>query len=439
MVKYNALFREFNCHSVFFFFFIISNLLGQNQLQVNSQRLDQTLKTLATFGLDAQGAPNRVAFSDGDIEGRAYALFLMKDAGLQIRIDAAANLIGVRPGTEAGLRPIAFGSHIDMVPHGGNYDGCAGSMAALEVIRVLNENKIQTRHPLELILFSNEEGGVMGSRAMAGELKPEALTVVNSTGYTMAQGIQRLGGDTTRLEEAQRNSDSFTAFLELHIEQGGILDQSNTDIGVVEGIVGLNWWDVTFKGRANHAGTTPMNMRQDALLVAAQFIQAVNEEARSMQGTQVATVGRISAAPGAPNVIPGEVILSLEIRDLSEEVIEALYQKIEARGKNLAARAGIEISFLKLDTTGKPALTDPRMQSIIEQESQNLGYSSRRMQSGAGHDAQDMAVITPSAMIFVPSEGGISHAPDEFTKPEDLAKGTQVLLQSILRIDREWD
>jgi N-carbamoyl-L-amino-acid hydrolase len=415
------------------------NLRCQINPTINASRLENTLLTLATFGRDEHGAPNRVAFSDGDILGREYVMSLMQDAGLQVKIDAAANIIGFRDGSEPGLKPIAFGSHIDMVPHGGNYDGCAGSLSAIEIIQVLKEKNITTRHPLEVILFSNEEGGVMGSRAIAGELKPEALTVRNSTGYTMGEGIERLGGDTTRLDEVIREPGSLTAFLELHIEQGGILDREGLDIGVVEGIVGLSWWDVTFTGRANHAGTTPMNLRQDALLAAARFIQAVNEEAIALKGSQVATVGRISAAPGAPNVIPGEVKLSLEIRDISEVVIEEMYQKIEARGQQIARNSGLSVSFQKLDTTGKPALTDVRIQGIIEQEAQTLNFTSNRMQSGAGHDAQDMAVIVPTGMIFVPSEGGISHAPDEFTRPEELGKGAQVLLNTLLRIDREWD
>lgn len=416
-----------------------NRLRCQSDLDINTPRLEATLMQLATFGRDANGAPNRVAFSDGDIEARNFVISLLKEAGMQVNIDAAANIIAVRAGSEPKLKPIAFGSHIDMVPHGGNYDGCTGSMSAIEVIQVLNENQITTRHPLEVIIFSNEEGGVMGSRALAGALKPEALKVRNSTGYTMAQGIQRLGGDTTKLEEVKRVPGSLTAFLELHIEQGGILDREGIDIGVVTGIVGLSWWDVTFTGRANHAGTTPMNLRQDALLAAARFIQAVNEEALILKGSHVATVGRISAAPGAPNVIPGEVKLSLEIRDISEQVIETLFQNIAARGRQIAADSRTAVSFKKLDTTGKPALTDNGIQSIIEQEAQALNYSSKRMQSGAGHDAQDMALIVPTGMVFVPSEGGISHAPDEFTHPGELGKGAQVLLNTLLRIDRDWN
>lgn len=408
-------------------------------LRVNQERLQQSLQALADYGRNEDGAPNRVAFSDGDLEGRAYVLGLMQEAGLETRIDAAGNIIGLRPGRDAEKPPIAFGSHIDMVPLGGNYDGCVGSLAAIEVIRTLNENNIRTTHPLEVLIFSNEEGGVMGSRAMVGSLKPGALQVVNSTGYTMGEGIQRLGGDTLLLAEARRNPGSMAAFLELHIEQGGILDAEQLDIGVVEGIVGLNWWEVTIDGFANHAGTTPMELRQDALLAAAQFIQAVNEEARSMEGQQVATVGRIRAFPGAPNVIPGKVRLSLEIRDLSEAVIMALYDRIRRRGQAIAAATDTQFSFEPLDTTGKPALTDPKIRQIIRASAESLGLKSLPMRSGAGHDAQDIALIAPVGMIFVPSRDGISHSPREYTAPEDITNGANVLLHSILALDRGND
>lgn len=417
----------------------ISPLRGQQHPEVNADRLEHTLQQLAAHGRDADGQPNRVAYSDGDIAGRAYAVALMQEAGLSVRTDAAGNIIGTRPGTQAGLKPLAMGSHIDMVPHGGNYDGCVGSLSAIEVARTLHENNIQLRHPLEVYIFTDEEGSLTGSRAMVGKLTPGALAVTNSTGYTVGQGIQRLGGDTLALKTAAREKGSLAAFLELHIEQGAILDQENLQIGVVEGIVGLKWWDVTFRGRANHAGTTPMRMRQDALLAAARFIQAVNEEALNREGTQVATVGRIKALPGAPNVIPGEVVLSLEIRDLSEAVITEMYDKIRARAEAIAAGSGISVSFEHLDTTAKPALTDARIQALVEAEAEARGYSSKRMQSGAGHDTQDMALIAPAGMLFVPSRGGISHAPDEYTAPEDMARGANVLLGTLLRLDREWD
>ena len=415
------------------------SIQAQEYPEINQQRLQQSLDSLATYGRDSENRPNRVAFSDGDIEGRAYVISLMEAAGLEVRVDAAANIIGTRAGRNPELKPLALGSHIDMVPFGGNFDGCVGSMGALEVARTLNERGVLTRHPLEFIIFSNEEGGVMGSRAMAGKLSDDALQVRNSTGYSMAEGIMRLGGDTLALKDAQLPKGAYSAFLELHIEQGAILDRKDLDIGVVTGIVGLNWWDVTFRGMANHAGTTPMNLRSDALLAATYFIQAVNEEALKMEGSQVATVGRIEALPGAPNVIPGEVRLSLEIRDLSSEVIQALYQNIQTRAAAISETSGVGITFEALDTTGIPALTDPGIQQTIEDAAQALGLTTWRMPSGAGHDAQDIALIAPVGMIFVPSRGGISHSPDEFTSPEDIAKGTQVLLNALLDLDASLD
>lgn len=421
-----------------FFAFLLGSLslVAQQPPRVNADRLNQNLDALAGYGRDADGQPNRVAFSDGDLEGRAYVIGLMERAGLKTTVDAAGNIIGRKPGTR-DLKPIGIGSHIDMVPHGGNYDGCVGSMAAIEVAQTLHEKGIETKHPLEVIIFSNEEGGVMGSRALAGSLKPEALGVVNSTGYSMGQGIQRLGGDTTRLREVVRPKGSMAAFVELHIEQGGILDRENQDIGVVEGIVGLRWWDVTIRGMANHAGTTPMNLRRDALLAAARFIQAVNEEALKMEGKQVATVGRITANPGAPNVIPGEVVLSLEIRDLTDATIDTLYENIQKRAQKIASDSGTTFEFTALDTTGKPALTAEWIQAEIRRAADGLGLSHRQMQSGAGHDAQDMALICPVGMIFIPSQGGISHSPDEYSSPEDIANGANVLLATLLQLDQK--
>ncbi len=290
-------------------------------VSVNQNRLENRVFDLAKFGLQSNGETERVAFSDADIEARNWVVQTLKGFGMEVEIDPAGNIIGTRAGNDANKKHIAFGSHIDRVPHGGNYDGCVGSMAALEVIQTLNENNITTDHPLQVMIFPNEEGGVMGSRAMAGNLTYAALSVVNSTGYSMGEGIMRIGGDTTKLDQAKKEKGSLAAFLELHIEQGGTLEKENLDIGVVEGIVGLKWWDVEFTGFANHAGTTPMNARQDALLAAAKFIVAVNEITNSFEGSQVGTVGRIKAEPGAPNVIPGKVTASLEIRDLSSEVI----------------------------------------------------------------------------------------------------------------------
>jgi len=408
-------------------------------LKVNQERLEAKIFELAKFGQKSNGEGNRVAFSDGDLAARKFTVDLMEKAGLETHIDYAGNIIGRRAGKNPDKKPIAFGSHIDMVPDGGNYDGCVGSMAAIEIIETLNENNVSTEHPLEVIIFSNEEGGVMGSRALAGELPADALAVKNSTGFTMGEGIERIGGNSKRLDEVVRQKGELTAFLELHIEQGGILEEKGLDIGIVEGIVGLNWWDVEFKGFANHAGTTPMNKRKDALLAASKFVIAVNEITNSFEGSQVGTVGRISAEPGAPNVIPGRVVTSLEIRDLSSEKIQKVYRAIENQAREIAKETNTKVTFTALSTTGKPALTDSRIQTLIGENAKKLELTTLTMPSGAGHDAQDMALIAPTGMIFVPSKGGISHSPKEFTSAEDMANGANVLLYSILSIDRTWN
>jgi N-carbamoyl-L-amino-acid hydrolase len=420
--------------SLFFFGCI---LLKAQKPQINQDRLEKRIFELAKFGLQENGETERVAFSDADVAAQQWVVQSLTNLGLEVHIDFAGNIIGKRQGKKPSLKPISFGSHIDRVPNGGNYDGCVGSMAALEVLEVLNENKITTRHPLEIIIFSNEEGGVMGSRAIAGHLGKDALKVVNSTGFTMGEGIMRLGGDTTRIAEVARKKDEIAAFLELHIEQGGTLEKENIDIGIVEGIVGLKWWDVEFTGFSNHAGTTPMNARQDALLAAAKFIVAVNEITDSFDGAQVGTVGKIKAEPGAPNVIPGKVVTSLEIRDLSSDIIEKVYQAIKTKGEEIAKDSDVQIEFRLLDTTADPAMMTSEIQDAIGAAAKKLGLSTKRMPSGAGHDAQDMALIAPTGMIFVPSNGGISHSPKEFTSPEDMANGANVLLQTILALDKK--
>ncbi|WP_190810186.1 Zn-dependent hydrolase [Flagellimonas sp. S3867] len=407
--------------------------------KVNQDRLENRIFELAKFGLQTNGETERVAFSEADVKARKWVIETLEKQGLEVSIDFAGNIVAFRKGIKSGLKPISFGSHIDRVPNGGNYDGCVGSMAALEVIETLNENKINTKHPLEVIIFSNEEGGVMGSRAMSGHLGKGALEVVNSTGFSMGEGIMRLGGDTTRIADVHRKKGDMAAFLELHIEQGGILEKENLNIGIVEGIVGLKWWDVVFTGFANHAGTTPMNVRQDALLAAAKFIVAVNEVTNSFEGSQVGTVGRIKAAPGAPNVIPGKVVTSLEIRDLSSAVIENVFQAIKTKGEEIAAQSNITIEFRPLDTTAAPALTDMAIQKEIETSATKLKLTHKYMPSGAGHDAQDMATIAPTGMIFVPSKGGISHSPKEFTSAKDMANGANVLLQTLLALDKKLD
>lgn len=416
-------------------FFSVQIGLAQD-FRVNSNRLEAQLKMLSTFGMNEQGGNDRVAFSDFDIAAREYLKDYLKNLGLEVNTDAAGNLIAKRPGKKRGAKPIAFGSHIDAVPNGGHYDGDVGVIGGIEVLETLIENDIQTNHPLELIIFSNEEGAIFGSRALAGKIDPATLTVKTVSGYTNGEGIKRLGGDPEKVMAIKRSSEDLHAFLELHIEQGNILYKSNLDIGVVEGIVGLKWWDVEITGFTNHAGTTPMNDRKDAMIAASKFVLAVHDIVTSVDGAQVGTVGRIQAFPGAPNVIPGKVITSLELRDLDAAKIKMLYNLIEKRAQDIAKETQTKFKFIPIDATAAPALTDQRIQALIRKNADLLGYTHKTMPSGAGHDAQDMAVITPTGMIFVPSVNGISHAPEEFSTPEAIAKGVNVLLLSILDLDK---
>jgi beta-ureidopropionase / N-carbamoyl-L-amino-acid hydrolase len=408
----------------------------QKQLRVNVQRLMSHLLSLASFGKNPEGGVSRVAYSDADKLGREYVLMLMKTAQLDATIDSAGNLIGRRNGSDKSLKPLLIGSHIDSVPEGGNYDGVVGSLGAIEVAQTLAENSVTLRHPLEVVIFQNEEGGLIGSRAIDGELTEKELDLVSRSGKTIRDGINFIGGDTNKLSEVRRNKGDIAAYLELHIEQGGTLETENINIGIVEGIVGINWWDVTIEGFANHAGTTAMNNRQDALLAAAKFIEAVNRVVTSLPGRQVGTVGRINALPGAPNVIPGKVVLSLELRDLDAAKIKLLYDKIHAEAQAIANSSRTKFEFKEINVN-IPAPTDPRIRGVISDAARELGLSTKLMPSGAGHDAQDMARLGPVGMIFVPSVGGISHSPKEFSRPSDIANGANVLLHTLLKLDQQ--
>jgi len=407
----------------------------QSQLRVDGKRIMEHIHALAEFGKNPQGGVSRIAYSDADKQGREYVLGLMRAAKLDVTIDAAGNLIGRRAGSAAGLMPLLMGSHIDSVPEGGNYDGVVGSIGAIEVAQTLADNNVTTRHPLEVVIFQNEEGGLIGSRALDGELTEKELDLVARSGKTIRDGIKFIGGDPAKLADVRRRKGDIAAYLELHIEQGNVLDTEKIKIGVVEGIVGINWWDVTIEGFANHAGTTAMNNRQDALLAGAKFIQAVNRIVTSVPGRQVGTVGRINALPGAPNVIPGKVVLSLELRDLDAGKIKMLFDKIYAEAQQIVAESKTRFDFKEINVN-IPAPTDARIRSLISEAARELGLSTKSMPSGAGHDAQDMARLGPVGMIFVPSVGGISHSPREFSNPEDIANGANVLLHSLLKLDR---
>ena len=419
-----------------FIFALSSSIVYSQDYKVEKDRIIDLFENLKKFGVNENQGNDRVAYSDFEIQARDYISNKLEKIGAKVYTDFAGNLIAHYNPNNSKLKPILFGSHVDAVPNGGHYDGTAGVIHAIEVLQTVYSKNISLNHPLEVIVFANEEGGLFGSKALAGKINQQTLDVVTVSGYTNAEGVERLGGNVDRIYEVKRNMGDIHAFLEMHIEQGSNLYSSNTDIGIVEGIVGLKWWDVTVKGFANHAGTTPMNQRQDAMIAASKFVLMVNETVNSYEGSQVGTVGRMSAEPGVPNVIPGIVNLSLELRDLSSKKISMIYNKILENTKIIEQETKTKFSFSPIDATGDPALMDKRIINILSDVSDDLGYTSMLMPSGAGHDAQTMALIAPTAMIFAPSKDGISHSPKEYTSFEMLEKTTNVLLNTILKIDK---
>lgn len=407
---------------------------GSGPLRANGARVNAALDAFGSIGRTAGGI-NRVAYSDADLAGRAFTLDLFRQAGLAPRVDAAGNILARVEGTARGLAPLVVGSHIDSVTDGGNFDGPVGSFAAIEVARSLREQGVRLRHPLEVVVWQNEEGGTVGSRAVIGALTPEGLDAVARSGVTIREGIGRIGGDVARLSEVVRRPGEAAGYLELHIEQGGRLEAAGLPIGVVQGIVGLRWLEVTIAGFANHAGATEMTRRQDAMLAAAKFTVAVNEAIRSEPGRQVATVGRLVATPNTINVIAGEVKLTVDLRDLDPATLDRFQGRFERLGREIGAGTGTTFAF-RSSFSSEPALADPRMMDVVESSARALGLASQRMPSGAGHDAQEIARIAPMGMIFVPSVGGISHSPRELTKPEDVANGVDVLLNAVVEADR---
>ena len=403
---------------------------------INAQRLQGTLEKLSEFGRNPEGGVTRLGFSQTELDARTYVMGLMKDAGLEVRVDPAGNIFGRHSGSEQ-LPTILFGSHIDSVPHGGNFDGPLGSLGAIEVIRALDDANLTTRHPLEVVIWTNEEGphfgiSAFGSGVAAGVLGPEILDIKDHEGLTVADWLRRYGQDPARLTDARIAPGALAAILELHIEQGPVLEESKVQIGVVSGIVSLKRWKCVVAGFANHAGTTPMNRRKDALAAAAKNLLAVRDVVRAETGTQVGTVGYVRAEPGAPNVIPGRVEFPVELRDLDPGKIERMWRQIQQTFAQVDKEEGVETSCEVINDIAA-APSDPSIQSVIREAAQSAGLSTADMPSGAVHDAGEIARIAPMGMIFVPSRGGISHSPQEFTSWEDCA--VEVLYRSILLLD----
>ena len=422
----------------------VVDLRGQSPgVSIDPRRLRERIEKLSMFGRPAGGTfadgVSRVAYSDADVDGRRFVLAEIKAAGLQPRIDPAGNIFARREGTAPELPPILFGSHIDSVPSGGNFDGDLGSLGALGALEALGAAGVRTRHPLEMVIWAHEEGFAFGrglacSRIAAGLITSADMDEVWN-GLKRGDAIRKIGGDPDRILDARRPKGSHHCYLELHIEQGGTLERAGIPVGVVEGIVAIDRYEAVVTGVANHAGTTPIAERHDAMLAAAHLTVAVRDAVTRLPGRQVGTVGHIEITPNSPNVIPGLARVSIELRDLSSAKIDAMMDDIRARAREIAATTGTAIAFSRA-MTAAPAAATPEVQSAIERAAGSLALATSRLPSGAGHDAQNMALLGPMGMIFVPSVGGVSHSPKELTHWDDCARGADVLLRTVLEMDR---
>lgn len=412
-------------------------MAGTDNLRIDGSRLGRRIERLAEIGRREDGSCCRLALTDADREGRDLVLGWMRALGLEIRIDRIGNIIGIRPGAE-DLPPVMTGSHIDTVATGGRFDGCYGVLAGLEAVETLNEAGIATRRPLAVAIFTNEEGvrfqpDMLGSLVHAGGLPlEEALAIAGQDGATLGAELERIGYAGGEPPGAVTPH----AYVELHIEQGPVLDRAGEALGAVAELQGISWQEVTLRGVSNHAGTTPMSLRCDAGYGAAALASFVRALAREMGGTQVGTVGAIRLVPNLINVIAREAIVTVDLRNTDDALLREAEARLAAFLRRLAADEGLTVETRRLARFA-PVVFDPRIVARIEAAATALGEPIRRMVSGAGHDAQMLARICPAAMIFVPSVGGISHNPAEVTRPEHLALGADVLLRTLLDLAQE--
>ena len=404
-------------------------------LTVNGDRLNQTLEALADIGKQPDNTIKRLAFSPEDLEARKKVSEWMEAAGMTVRTDAGSNIIGCYPGSDPDAKVLATGSHIDTVFSGGRFDGALGVVAGLEVVRVLQENEIRLHHPFEVIAFADEERTMVGSKAIAGTAPTDPQRYDTVRNEPIQDCLAKAGGDWNNLQSARRSQEDLACFIELHVEQGGVLEAVESEIGVVEGIVGQQRHRITVQGRTNHAGTTPMSMRRDALTTAAHLILAIEDIAKHYPGDPVATVGTLQIWPNSINTVPGSVELSLDIRDLSQDAIAHMLEQLRRKIDTVAVATRTRIRMkpeLELEST----LASETIQSLIVQSCEELGFTYTHLPSRASHDAQEIGRFTDMGMIFVPSKEGISHSGDEYTSPEQCTQGANVLLRSLLKLDQ---
>ena len=396
---------------------------------IDAQRMLQDFNALAQIGRSEDGALQRVAYSLADIAGRVWVREQMHELGMETRIDAAGNTIGVYAGTRQ-LPALALGSHSDSVPFGGSYDGALGIIAALACVRALHTADLRLTHPVELINFAAEEatmaGGTTGSQAMAGLFDPALFNKPAWDGRPVREHVEAAQLDVATFASARREAGCLAAYLELHIEQGQILQHQQARIGIVQGFVGIRRYEIIVEGQTNHAGTTPMETRQDALVKAAPLVGLLR--ALALEHGIVGTVGSFEIFPGAPNVIPGRVKLIAEIRSLESATLDSVEQILREHVQNEGALFDPLICK-------PPVQADAQLIEAVRTACEQRGVAYHCMPSGAGHDAMNMATLGPQTMLFVPSVGGISHSPEEYTTPQDCVLGAEILLASLLRLE----
>lgn len=407
-------------------------------LVVNGDRLNRSIDQLAEVGKLENGGVCRIAFTTEDLLARQLVRSWMVEAGMTVDIDAAGNIIGRYGGIRDDAAALATGSHIDTVPVGGRFDGCLGVLAGIEVVRTLNENNLRLNHPIEVIVFTDEERSVIGSKTMAGEIKEGAEHYCRLDGTPIQPCLEKAGGNWEQIHAAKRSRKDIAAFVELHVEQGGVLEHLGVPLGVVTGVVGQYRFAVNVVGCPNHAGTTPMQLRKDALLAAAQMVVTINQIAMDTPGDQVATVGFMTVYPNATNTIAGKVDFRVDLRDLSQSNLESLKGQIQEKIRAIAAETGTEVT-IRQTLHILPTLSASPIMDVIEEVCQEMHLGYTHLPSRAGHDAQEIGRITDMGMIFVPSRAGISHSEQEYTTPEECTQGANVLLKTFLKLDRRYE
>ncbi|MEL6139158.1 MAG: Zn-dependent hydrolase [Cyanobacteria bacterium J06628_6] len=411
------------------------------QLTIDGPRLMRSMAEIGAIGALPDGGVRRLAFSPEDIQARQIVREWMMAAGMTVRTDAAGNLIGRYPGRFPHSPALATGSHLDTVPKAGIYDGTYGVLAGLEVVRTLHDQGLQLDHPFEVIVFADEERTMVGSKAMTGQASLTPADYDHPHYDAIQPSVNRIGGCWDQLLAAQRQKGSLAAFVELHVEQGPVLETAGNPVGLVTGIVGQRRYLITVEGQASHAGTTPMGMRQDALVAAAQIVLAVNElgcaQDDLLTGDQVATVGAMKLSPNVANTIPGQVELTVDLRDLSNACLDRMVTALESRMGAISAQTQTRIQ-IKPQLRNEPVPVSSHIYNTISQACQTLQLPACPLPSRASHDAQIIAHITDMGMIFIPSQAGISHAETEYTAPEYCIQGANVLLHTLLQLDQHY-